>query len=33
MKLKQHDKLKETNKGGNNWDDYYEEVKAKFVTG
>ena len=27
MKLKQHDKLKETNKGGNNWDDYYEEVK------
>ena len=27
MKLKQHDKLKETNKGCNNWHEYYKEVK------
>ena len=27
MKLKQHAKLKETNKGGNNWHEYYEEIK------
>ena len=27
MKLKQHDKLKETLKSDSNWEDYYEEIK------
>ena len=27
MKLRQHDKLKETLKSDSNWEDYYEEVK------
>ena len=27
MKLRQHDKLKETLKSDSNWEDYYEEIK------
>ena len=27
MKLRQHDKLKETLKSNSNWEDYYEEIK------
>ena len=27
MKLRQHDKLKETLKSDSNWEDYYKEIK------
>ena len=30
MKLRQHDKLKETLKSDSNWEDYYKEIKPLF---